>query len=148
MLLETAWLFIFLHQLPKHQAFPHVSGLCVGTTNNVTTTGFVLIVLLVILLWLLWLYSCLYRFDYIALNVLLIILLWLYCFDYIALIILFWLNYSCRIINCIALIVLRCFYCYCSVIDPIVLIIFVLGSIFCYWYHSHHLISKYKQSKT
>ena len=119
MLLEIALLFIFLHPLPKHQAFDWVFGLCVGTTDNITiiTSGFILIVLLR-------LYYSGRIVDYIA-------------FDYSNRI----ANYIVCIVLAVSLIVLL------LIVLPILLIVllwplilldvFMLRSIFYFWYHFH-----------
>ena len=122
MLLGIVWLFIFLHQLLEHQAFPWVSGLCVGATDNITTPGFGLIVSLTVLLWLYCFGRIINCIALIALTVLLIVwllilslwLLWPYCWSYC-----FWLycfDHSDHIADCIAF-------------DHIALIAYILGHI-------------------
>ena len=95
--------FTFLHQPPKHQSF--CSGfwsLCkCYWQDNQPRVHFDCITDLIAL---------------IALTVLLIVLLWLYC-----LIALLWL------------------YCSGRIADRIALIVLVFGSVLCFWYHSDYL---------
>ena len=141
MLSGIAPLFIFLHQLPKYQAFARVFGLCLSATNNVTNPGFILIVLLTILLW----SYCSGRIvdhialiTLIALTVSLVVLL-------MASLWLLWLLWPYRWSYCW----LHCFDrfdCFDRIAGHIALI-FVLGSDLCFWYHSYYLLLKLRAAQ-